>query len=64
MRFIPSLTKNKFICRNDNMYFEIAIIKLSDIDDGYIIKFMNKNETKSCRYIDIVKILINKICNL
>ncbi len=64
MRFIPSITKNKFICRNDNIYFEIAIIKLSDIDDGYIIKFMNKNQAKSCQYIDIVKILINKICNL
>ncbi len=65
IRIIPTITKNKILCRKDEIYFEINIIKLSYIDDGYILKFIKKNEKKEDinQYKDILKILLNKICN-
>ena len=65
IRIIPTITKNKILCRKDEIYFEINIIKLSYIDDGYILKFIKKNEKNEDinQYKDILKILLNKICN-
>ena len=65
IRVIPTITKNKILCRKDEIYFEINIIKLSYIDDGYILKFIKKNEKNEDinQYKDILKILLNKICN-
>ena len=65
-KIIPSgISKNKIICKKDDLLFEINIIKLIHLEEGYILKFLKKNENNEnvSQYKDILKLLINKICN-
>ena len=59
------ISKNKILCKKDDLLFEINIIKLINLDEGYILKFLKKNESNEniSQYKDILKLLINKICN-
>ena len=64
IKILYTIIKNKIICRKDDIHFEINIIKLNDIENGYILKFMNKNQTKITQYKETIKYLINRINNL
>ena len=63
-KILYTTIKNKIICRKDDIHFEISIIKLNDIENGYILKFMNKNQTKITQYKETTKNLLNKITTL
>ncbi len=64
LKILYTIIKNKIICRRDDIHFEINIIKLTDIENGYILKFMNKNLTKINLFKETIKNLMDRINNL
>ena len=52
--------KNKYVCKKGDIKFEINIIKINELNNYFIIKYIRKDETFG-PYKDIIKYLANKL---
>ncbi len=52
--------KNKYICKKGDIKFEINVIKINELNNYFIIKYIRKDETFG-PYKDIIKYLANKL---